>query len=236
MVAPIQLSDLVQRIARRRELKTRIEKRFNGWHHMLLNSILNFAAERNLERIYSPTADLVVKLADPNRRHSLQHELVANANAVAQEMGWNLKNQVMDMRTLSFNSKFDDITSICVYEHIPMYDRVSINRRLQELLAPGGRFSITFDYRNPSRLARIHSSDDVFEQFIKPFGLAIRGNQEFADNGKNYLFHPFYAKQKNWIIKLRALKRRYFNGREIFRTKDCNDYTFGALFLENPTR
>jgi len=68
-------SDLVQRISRRRECKTRVEKRFMGWNHLLLNGILNFAVEHNLKRIYTPTADLVVEMADPKRRHKLQREL-----------------------------------------------------------------------------------------------------------------------------------------------------------------
>lgn len=61
------VSDLVQRISRRREYKTRIEKKFDGWHHMLFNSIMNFAIENNVERIYSPTADLVREHTDPSR-------------------------------------------------------------------------------------------------------------------------------------------------------------------------
>jgi len=40
---------------------------------MLLNSILNFAVEFNLDKIYSPTADLAIKNTDPNR--SVQREL-----------------------------------------------------------------------------------------------------------------------------------------------------------------
>jgi hypothetical protein len=54
------ISDLVQRIYLRKEYRTRVESWFKHWHHMLLNSILNFAVERRLQYIYSPTADLVV--------------------------------------------------------------------------------------------------------------------------------------------------------------------------------
>jgi hypothetical protein len=49
-------SDLVQRISRRRGLKTRIEKRFDGWDRMLLNSILAFALERGLDTVRVPTS------------------------------------------------------------------------------------------------------------------------------------------------------------------------------------
>ena len=43
------VSDVVQRIARRREHKTQIEKRFEGWPHMLLNAVLDFAREQGRE-------------------------------------------------------------------------------------------------------------------------------------------------------------------------------------------
>ncbi len=56
----VHLSDLVQRISRRREHKTRIEKRFKGWHHMLLNSLCNFALERGCREVLVPTADLAI--------------------------------------------------------------------------------------------------------------------------------------------------------------------------------
>jgi 2-polyprenyl-3-methyl-5-hydroxy-6-metoxy-1,4-benzoquinol methylase len=163
----------------------------------------------------------------------LQKELVDNANFVAKEMSWDLKNHVMDMRELNFDpTKFDQITSICVYEHIPMYDRVTINKRIKDLLVEGGKFSITFDYRNPSRFTQINSPKDIYEQFVKPSGLKISGNKDFIDNGKNYLLHPFYYKRRLWKNKIISIVRGHFSLWEIFRTKDINDYTFGALFLE----
>lgn len=69
----VHISDLVQRISRRREFKTRIENRFKGWHHMLLNSILNFAVENNLATIYSPVSDWAMTNTDPKR--TVQKEL-----------------------------------------------------------------------------------------------------------------------------------------------------------------
>lgn len=61
------LSDLVQRIGRRREHKTRVENRFRGWPSMVLNAILNFAVETGLPRVFSPTADCVLAQAPPGR-------------------------------------------------------------------------------------------------------------------------------------------------------------------------
>ncbi len=67
------LSDLVQRISRKREYKTRIENRFKGWPHLLLNGVLSFALENNLHTVFIPTADFVIKHADPKR--TVQREL-----------------------------------------------------------------------------------------------------------------------------------------------------------------
>lgn len=67
------VSDLVQRQSRRRDYKTRIEKKFRGWHYLLLNSILNFAVENNIKKIYSPTSDLAMEHTDPKR--TVQREL-----------------------------------------------------------------------------------------------------------------------------------------------------------------
>jgi len=60
-------SDLVQRMSRRREYKTRIQKRFKGWNHMLLNGILNFARENNFDRVFTPTSELALQNTDRAR-------------------------------------------------------------------------------------------------------------------------------------------------------------------------
>ncbi|MCI0455045.1 MAG: hypothetical protein L0Y68_08635 [Candidatus Dadabacteria bacterium] len=69
----VHISDLVQRISRRKEYKTRIENWFKGWPHMLLNSIMNFAVENSIKQIYSPTAGLALEHTDPSR--NVQREL-----------------------------------------------------------------------------------------------------------------------------------------------------------------
>ena len=61
------VSDLMQRISRRRAHATRVEKLFRGWRHMLFNSILNFAVEQGVKTIHSPTADLVIAHTDSSR-------------------------------------------------------------------------------------------------------------------------------------------------------------------------
>lgn len=197
-------------------------------------TLLDLGGSSSLFSYYLASKDLKVTTVD------LQKDLVDNANFVAGEMGWTLRNDVMDIRRLELSSRFDHICSLCVYEHIPLYDRIEINRMTKELLVERGTFSITFDYRNPSSLARISSPQDVYEQFVKPSDLTVSGNLTFFDNGTNYLLHPFYCKRdvfgwrNSFFYKRAAIKQRMFSSREFFRTKDSNDYTFGALFLRRP--
>lgn len=61
------VSDLVQRISRRREYKTRVEKVFHGWNHMLLNAVLNFALERGAKRLRLASAALASRHTDRSR-------------------------------------------------------------------------------------------------------------------------------------------------------------------------
>ncbi len=63
----IHFSDIYQRISRRREYKTRIENRFKGWPVMLLNSILNFALEKQLENVFTPTSELALEHTDKKK-------------------------------------------------------------------------------------------------------------------------------------------------------------------------
>ena len=67
----VHISDVVQRISRRRSLKTQIENRFKGWNHMLLNGILNFAVGMGMERIYVANSKWALQHTDPNRNPGL---------------------------------------------------------------------------------------------------------------------------------------------------------------------
>jgi len=198
------------------------------------HSVLDLGGSSSLFSYYLASKGVNIITTD------LQKDLVDNANIVAKQMGWNLKNYVMDMRELNFDSRFDHITSICVYEHIPMFERVIINKKIEDLLVEGGKFSITFDYKNPLGSAKINSPKDVYEQFVKPSGLKTRCNEYFSDNGKNYLLQPFYSRTFNkkrrlwiWKYKIMSILKRDYKLWEFFKFKDTNDYTFGALFLEN---
>jgi 2-polyprenyl-3-methyl-5-hydroxy-6-metoxy-1,4-benzoquinol methylase len=192
--------------------------------------VLDLGGASSLFSIYLASRGLDVTTVD------LSEVLVENGNRVAGETGWNLRNHVMDMRALSFDRPFDHITSICVYEHIPMFDRIEINKALKDLLVPGGKFSITFDYRNPSRAARINSPEDVHRQFVEPSGLVVRGNERFIDSGENYLLHPFFYRRVGlgdlWRWKAECLRAGQFPHWQFPLVKWWNDYTFGALFQE----
>lgn len=68
------LSDLVQRISRRRAYKTRIEKRFGGWPSLMLNAILSFAREQGYRAVCVASADQVLQSVERDR--SVDQELV----------------------------------------------------------------------------------------------------------------------------------------------------------------
>ena len=189
-------------------------------------SVLDLGGSSSLFSYYLARKGLSVTTVD------LQKKLVDNADYVADKMGWQMRNFVMDMNDIRFNKKFDHIVSVCVFEHIPMFQRIEINKKIKKLLSPKGKFSITFDYRNPLKNANICSPHDVYKQFIEPSGLAVRGNNEFYDNAKNYLLQPFYYNHYLWKYKKYVIKNNLINFWEFFRTKNSNDYTFGALFLE----
>jgi hypothetical protein len=67
LFVPTLVSDTVQRIGRRRELKTQVEKRFNGWSRMFLHAVLDFASDRGARRVFVAGADLAYEHADPTR-------------------------------------------------------------------------------------------------------------------------------------------------------------------------
>ncbi len=73
LLTTARYSDLVQRISRRRDLSTRIEKRFRGWDHMLLNAIFAYAVERGLRRIHFPGSEIA--LANTDRKRHPQRAL-----------------------------------------------------------------------------------------------------------------------------------------------------------------
>jgi hypothetical protein len=61
----------------------------------------------------------------------------------------------------------------------------------------------------------------------------VHGNTEFHDNGERYLLHPFHhpcASACGW--QETAIRLGHFDAGDRGATRDENEYTFGALFLE----
>lgn len=66
----VMVSDLVQRIARMPEHRTRVDKVFKGWARLLLNAVLDYANNNGVPRVFLASSSLVLKNTDP-RRHPL---------------------------------------------------------------------------------------------------------------------------------------------------------------------
>lgn len=69
------VSDLVQRIGRRRDLKTQVEKRFDGWRQMLINAVAALAIERGAGELRLASAELAMRHTDAARREGLGAEI-----------------------------------------------------------------------------------------------------------------------------------------------------------------
>jgi hypothetical protein len=162
----------------------------------------------------------------------LNQELVENGDLLAAATGWSMRNLRMDLRELDLPERFDHITSVCVFEHLPVSGRIEANGRARDLLNPGGSLSITFDYLNPSRLARINSPADVEEQFVRPSGLRVRGNRELHDNDRRYLVHAARHPRAPAAWRRSCVEDGQFTPAEAETISDDNEYTFGSLFME----
>jgi hypothetical protein len=93
----ILVSDIVQRIGRRRDLKTRVEKRFEGWSRLLVHAALDFAIDRGLDRLRVATADWALAHTDRSRfvqrpifERMYDHSVGPPFAAVRQERWWDL--------------------------------------------------------------------------------------------------------------------------------------------------
>jgi SAM-dependent methyltransferase len=146
----------------------------------------------------------------------LNENLVQAGNAIARGMGWKMESHCMNMVSLEFPDEFfDHAYSICVFEHLNSDLRQKALVEIARTLKPGGRLSITFDFRGPGvslvgegpnydRENLIRSREDVERHFLSNGLFELVGNEEFEDNGNSYLVWPSDPSQR---------------------------YTFGALFL-----
>lgn len=63
----LALSDLVQRISRHREHKTRVETVFKGWAFLLLNAVMEHALDAGFATVFVPTSRLAMAHTDEGR-------------------------------------------------------------------------------------------------------------------------------------------------------------------------
>lgn len=63
----VHQSDLVQRIGRRRECKTRVDSRFGSWPKLLVNALLEFAQRHDARELRVATSTLAMTHTDPAR-------------------------------------------------------------------------------------------------------------------------------------------------------------------------
>lgn len=156
-------------------------------------------------------------------------DLVSMATNVAERASWNLHAYHLDMTRMEFDpASFDLIFSVCVYEHLPKEARTATNAKIHNLLRPGGKFCITFDYQNPDRDMRISSPEDVENQFVHPLALEVLGNKVLFDNGKRYLFHPWFASRRK---RFRMVRKGRLSVSSLWSTAPAY-YTFASLFCQ----
>ncbi len=63
----LMISDIVQRISRAPEHRTRVDNVFKGWPQLLLNAVLHYARENRLPTVYVAASEFVLRHTDPKR-------------------------------------------------------------------------------------------------------------------------------------------------------------------------
>lgn len=129
-------SDLCQQIARNRRLKeicaSRLNNRFRYWYEILYNAILDFAGDLGLQRVYSPTAEQIVKTTvkpiDPalfsqvydfcQNRYEVRRELVGSAEYWCLDVARNADRIVRLERGSSAAAPQPPPLVICVFHDI----------------------------------------------------------------------------------------------------------------------
>lgn len=128
LLTTARFSDIVQRISRRRAYLTRVEKRFRGWDHMLLNGILNFAVEQDLKTICFPTAEVAMADTDPERtvppslfERIYDHDVLERFNAERRGGHWVVdvaKNRDRLVTPASGEERLPNERTICITHDI----------------------------------------------------------------------------------------------------------------------
>ena len=129
-------SDLCQQIAKNRALKeicaSRLNNRFRYWYEILYNAILDFAADLGVQRVYSPTAQQIVRTTvkpiDPalffqvydfcQSRYETRHERVGSAEYWCIDVATNA-DRIVRLEQGSFTAGFQQPPLvICVFHDI----------------------------------------------------------------------------------------------------------------------
>ena len=161
--------------------------------------VLDAGGTSSLFSCYLASLGIEVHSIDLNER------IIANGNALAKAMNWNMHSYLMNMGHLDFpDSFFDHAYSICVFEHLDHKTKMSSLEEIARCLKPGGVLSITFDYRNPAPNVygygpdireenQLKTKDDIKRAFLSTEHFELLRNQEFHDNGQSYLVHPKFG-------------------------------------------
>lgn len=119
----------------------------------------------------------------------------------------NLAESTPDPASLGAAGGFDRVYCFCVIEHVMPPGQLKLARALGELVAPGGRLCLTFDYGEDAPTeAPIRTAADV-EAVREAIGLPLSGNPSFVDTGDRFPLHKHHPDKR---------------------------YTFGSLFFERP--
>ena len=192
------------------------------------DTILDIGGACSLFSFYLASKGVKVVAIDLNQK------VVDEANRIAKIMNVDYTAVCSDAEEylINTNEKFDYITSICVFEHIEKNKRKRLTKFLHKRLKKDGIIAITFDYKNPSRFVGIDNKADIQDLFLTDTNLKMIENKDFYDNNENYLINVFYRKPILWREKRKGIRNKEFPFYEFFRTKNYNDYTFGAIFLK----
>ena len=156
--------------------------------------------------------------------------LAKNGDLVSKEMGWNLICVKQDVTKLELDSEYFDavfFSNLITQSNINIKQRKKIMRSISNILKSRGRACIEFDYLNPNKRKK-NTIQDIYSQFVLPSKLKVVGNEQFFDNGKRYLVHPWFYNYKD---RIRAFLTGRLSFKDVFRN-DMGAYTFGTLFLE----
>ncbi len=144
----------------------------------------------------------------------IDEKMVDQTNHIARARGLpleartdNLAQGTVDPASLGVDDGFDRVYCFCVIEHVMPPGQLKLARALGEMVRPGGRLCLTFDYGvDAPTEAPIRRAEDV-EAIRDAIALPLAGNPSFVDTGSRFPLHKHHPDKR---------------------------YTFGSLFFERP--